>query len=237
MMYTYSIDACGGWEKRVEIPSDRSRYGTIDQVSEENDRILRDIFSGPYPSNLPDRNETVDVQNFQKLQDSYNACLNETAIDQLGAKPLLSLLENVISKYPIDSTCHPMKFQTLNDDALTGLSDKQHCSETQGSLTEVVEYLQSIGVGALFSLVVTVPIPGPFCQAYNSRRIRKTLVSILCPFIKTAQVSRVKIIIPRKILFRNTRKRYPSPSPLYLERRTAKNSSLTPARLLHLKRF
>jgi Peptidase family M13 len=240
-MYTHSIDACGGWEKRVEIPSDRSRYGTIDQVSEENDRILRDIFSGPYPSNspkknLPDPTEAVDVQNFHKLQDAYNACLNETAIDEQGAKPLLSLLQNVISKYPIVSTCDPMKFQPPND-AVTGLSDKQHCSETQGSLTEVIEYLQSIGVGALFSLVVTVLIPRPFCETYISRRIRKILVSILYPFINMARVSRVKIIIPRKTLCGNTKKQYQSLSLQYLERRTSKSSTLTLTRLLHLKRF
>jgi predicted metalloendopeptidase len=155
-----SSDACGGWEKRVEIPSDRSRYGTIDQVSEENDRILRDIFSGPYPStspkkNLPDPTEAVDVQNFQKLQDAYDACLNETVIDDLGAKPLLSLLENVISRYPVDSACHPMKFQTPKGTG-NDVSNNERCSESKESLTNVIEYLQSIGVGALFSLVVTV---------------------------------------------------------------------------------
>lgn len=154
------LDACGGWEQRVEIPSDRSRYGTIDEVSEANDRVLRDIFSGHYPSskqrnNLPDPTEAIDVQNFEKLQDAYNACLNETAIDDLGATPLVSLLENVIAKYPAESSCNPIKFQG------PGLSEhvqaaKEHCSESQGSLTEVIEYLQSIGVGALFSLVVTV---------------------------------------------------------------------------------
>lgn len=162
LLYADSTDACGGWEKRVEIPSDRSRYGTIDQVSEENDRILRDIFSGPYPStspkrNLPDPTEAVDVQNFQKLQDAYDACLNETVIDKLGAKPLLSLLENVISKYAVDSLCHPMKFQTPHE-TFSDKNDKQHCSETKDSLTEVIEYLQSIGVGALFSLIVSVLI-------------------------------------------------------------------------------
>ena len=153
-------DACGGWESRVEIPPDRSRYGTIDEVSEANDRILRDIFSKPYPSrspkkNLPDLTEAIDVQNFQKLQDAYNACLNETAMDELGVKPLLALLENVIAKYPVDSKCHPIKFQ--NTDAQRGeAGDSPHCSEIKDPLTDVIEYLQSIGVGALFSLVVSV---------------------------------------------------------------------------------
>jgi Peptidase family M13 len=156
------LDACGGWEQRVEIPSDRSRYGTIDELSEANDRVLRDIFSGHYPSskpknNLPDPTEAIDVQNFEKLQDAYNACLNETAIDGLGATPLVALLENVIAKYPVESSCNPIKFQN------PGISEhvqpaREHCSESKGSLTEVIEYLQSVGVGALFSLVVTVYI-------------------------------------------------------------------------------
>lgn len=155
------LDACGGWEARTEIPSDRGRYGTIDQASGEIDRILRDIFSGPYPStspqtNLPDPTEAVDVQNFQKLQDAYNACLNETAIDELRAKPLQALLETVIEKYPVDSTCHPIKFQMSSADDIPPLKDGEHCSETKDSLTQVIQYLQSIGVGALFSLVVTV---------------------------------------------------------------------------------
>jgi hypothetical protein len=154
------LDACGGWEQRVEIPSDRSRYGTIDEVSEANDRILRDIFSGRYPSsapkkNLPDPTEAIDVQNFQKLQDAYNACLNETAIDELGPAPLLSLLQHVIAKYPVESSCNPMKFQGPENSEYIATA-KGHCSESKSSLTEVLEYLQSIGVGALFSLVVTV---------------------------------------------------------------------------------
>lgn len=155
------LDACGGWEQRVEIPSDRSRYGTIDEVSEANDRILRDIFSGRYPSstpkkNLPDPTEAIDVQNFEKLQDAYNACLNETAIDEFGAAPLVSLLENVIAKYPVESSCNPIKFQSPEISEVIQTA-KERCMESKGSLTEVIEYLQSIGVGALFSLVVTVP--------------------------------------------------------------------------------
>lgn len=157
-----NLDACGGWEQRVEIPADRSRYGTIDEVSEANDRVLRNIFSGHYPSstpkkNLPDPTEAIDVQNFEKLQDAYNACLNETAIDGLGSAPLVTLLENVISRYPVESSCNPIKFQTPeNPEAI--YTEKKHCTESKGSLTEVIEYLQSIGVGALFSLVVTVSI-------------------------------------------------------------------------------
>jgi predicted metalloendopeptidase len=155
------VDACGGWEKRVEIPSDRGRYGTIDEASEANDRILRDIFSGEYPfnppkNNLPDPKQAVDQQNFEKLQDAYQACLNETTINEVGAAPLLAILENIIAKYPVESACHPMKFKASPDKSLPNVDTDKKCSDSKDSLTDVIEYLQSIGVGALFSLAVTV---------------------------------------------------------------------------------
>jgi len=52
-----------------------------------------------------------------------------------------------------------MKFQMTSADDLSLLKDDQRCSETKDSLTQVVQYLQSIGVGALFSLIVTVSSP------------------------------------------------------------------------------
>jgi hypothetical protein len=112
------------------------------------------------------------VQNFQKLQDAYNACLNETAIEDLGAKPLLGLLENVIAKYSVDSTCHPLEFQG-SFEQVNLLKHGAHCSESEGSLTSVIEYLQTIGVGALFSLVVTVRTS---CLSFLTyyRKTRKT---------------------------------------------------------------
>jgi hypothetical protein len=196
------LDACGGWENKIEIPSDRGRYGTIDEVSEANDRVLRDIFSGPYPSrspkkDLPDPTEAVDVQNFQKLQDAYNACLNETIIDELGTKPLLSLLETVIAKYPADSACHPIKFQASYD-GLNVRTAEEQCSETKESLTEVIEYLQSIGVGAFFSLIVTV-MDSFTLSLTIARRTLRTPVLILCLFTKTDPGFPAKITTLRKI--------------------------------------
>jgi hypothetical protein len=103
--------------------------------------------------------DAVDVQNFHKLQDAYNAYLNESIIDQLGALPLLALLENVIAKYPVDSICHLIRFQMLGNGSFAVLSPDEPCSEIIDSLIGVIEYLQSIGVGTLFSLVVTVANP------------------------------------------------------------------------------
>jgi Peptidase family M13 len=234
------LDACGGWENKVEIPSDRSRYGTIDEVSEANNRVLRDIFSGPYPShspkeNMPDPIEAVDVQNFQKLQDAYNACLNETIINELGAKPLLSILETVIAKYPVDSTCHPIKFHASYD-GLNVRMDEEQCSETKDSLTEVIEYLQSIGVGALFSLIVTVRHSSTPFHLQFARRTLKTLVLILCLSIKMDPVFLAKIITLKKIRFGNMKVQYMNPLLPFSGTVTAKSSSRMQSKLLTSKK-
>jgi Peptidase family M13 len=229
VLFLTTQDACGGWEKRVEIPSDRGRYGTIDEVSESNDRILRDIFSGSYPgappaNGLPDPTDAVDVQNFLKLQDAYNACLNETIIDGLGARPLVAILQNVIAKYPVDSTCHPIKFQGPKDklDPQVSPAD-EHCSETKDSLTDVMGYLQSIGAGALFSLVVTVASRFRFTN--EPRKILRIRALISCLCTKTAQVFPAKIIIRRLIHFAIMRRLYTNLLRLFSASKTLKNSS------------
>jgi Peptidase family M13 len=234
-----NADVCGGWERRVEIPSDKSRYGTIDEVSEANQRVLRDIFTGPYPASppttsLPDPTDAVDRQNFEKLQDAYDACLNESAIEELGADPLLSILQNVVAKYPAESKCHPIEFQ------VSGKPSNSHvntidCSETEGSLTSVIEYLLSIGVGALFSLVVSVTSL-PLCVPESGRRMPRTPMSISCLSIKTAQDSQARTIIRTKEYFEIMKPQFMIHSPLFLESKE-KSSSLMRAASLISKRF
>lgn len=233
------LDACGGWENKVEIPSDRSRYGTIDEVSEANNRVLRDIFSGSYRSrspngNLPDPIEAVDIQNFQKLQDGYNACLNETVISELGTQPLLSLLETVIAKYPVDSACHPIKFQTSYG-SLNVRTDEEQCSEIDDSLTEVIEYLQSIGVGALFSLIVTVKILYSLSLT-TARRTLRTPVLILYLSIKMDLVFLAKITTLTKIHFENMKMQYMNLLQPFSGKRTEKSLSRMRSKLLTLRK-
>lgn len=151
-----TIDACGGWEDRVEIPPDQSQWGTYEEIEETTRHTLRNIFSGSYPSIISHPINTVDVANFKKLQDAYFACLDEETMDSLGHNPLRLLLLNITNKYLGEFPCRPMEFPGSNGRCNGNVDDREDCKQNEGSLTEIIEFLQSIGVPALFNLIVNV---------------------------------------------------------------------------------
>src|ERR1700722_16832473 len=77
--YAYS---CGGWIKKNPIPPDQSSWGTYSKLEDENRAQLRSILEeAAKPS--PARNASA-----QKIGDYYASCMDEAAIEKLGAKPL-----------------------------------------------------------------------------------------------------------------------------------------------------
>jgi endothelin-converting enzyme/putative endopeptidase len=86
--YTYS---CGGWIKKNPIPSDQSRWGTSEKLEDDNRAQLRAILEEAATPN-PARDAVT-----QKIGDYYASCMDETAIDKLGAKPLVPELARIAS--------------------------------------------------------------------------------------------------------------------------------------------
>jgi putative endopeptidase len=78
--YTY---ACGGWIKKNPIPPDQSNWGTYGKLEDENRAQLRAILE-----EAANANRTRDAV-AQKIGDYYASCVDEAAIEKLGAKPLL----------------------------------------------------------------------------------------------------------------------------------------------------
>jgi putative endopeptidase len=93
-----SIDACtdfygyanGTWLKNVQIPGDRSRYGTFDIVRERNHRILREIVESAARSG-----RAAPGTNARLLGDFYASCLNEAAIETDGLKAIEPYLKRI----------------------------------------------------------------------------------------------------------------------------------------------
>ena len=108
--------ACGGWMANNPIPSDQSRWGRFNQLAEDNLAILHDILENASKPN-PKRSAIE-----QKIGDQYAACMDETTINQLGAKPIQPLLDRVA------------KIKTSKD------------------LITTVAYLHNNGVPALFGM-------------------------------------------------------------------------------------
>ena len=84
--YTYS---CGGWMKNNPIPPDQSNWGTYGKLEDENRAQLRSILEEASKANTARDAVT------QKICDYYASCMDEAAIEKLGARPLLPQLERI----------------------------------------------------------------------------------------------------------------------------------------------
>ena len=74
--------ACSKWEQQNPIPSDRPGWGRFNELQERGEYIVRDILekSGP--------NKAARSPVEQKIGDYYAACMDESAIEKAGPKPL-----------------------------------------------------------------------------------------------------------------------------------------------------
>lgn len=74
--------ACGTWVKNNAIPPDQGRWGRFSQLAERNRQIARKILEQA-SANDPKRDAV-----HQKIGDYYQACMDESAVNQKGLKPL-----------------------------------------------------------------------------------------------------------------------------------------------------
>jgi len=107
--------ACGNWMKNTPIPPDEASWGRFDELQEHNQLVLRGILE-KYSTDDAKRSA-----NEQKIGDYYYSCMDESAINAKGIKPLQPTL-----------------------DRIDGLQDK-------AQLPAVMGYLQTNGVNALFN--------------------------------------------------------------------------------------
>lgn len=126
--------ACEGFDAVHEIREDQTGVGSLQVMSEEGQLILKRILESPAPqsTSLFWTASSPDQEIFAKIQDGYNACLNESLLKDIGSKPLIELLTILGDIYPA----------------------KQPRSKKDISLTDAVTYLISIGVRTPISIGV-----------------------------------------------------------------------------------
>ncbi|CAL8363196.1 unnamed protein product [Merluccius merluccius] len=79
--------ACGGWTRKNPLPDARSRWSTFNSLWEQNQALLKHILeNGTF-------NGTSEAE--RKTQSYYLSCLNQPHIDELGAQPLIDLINKV----------------------------------------------------------------------------------------------------------------------------------------------
>ncbi|MEO8216784.1 MAG: M13-type metalloendopeptidase [Acidobacteriota bacterium] len=81
--------AVGGWMKNNPIPAAYSRWGNFSVLSEKNRTALNDI--------LKDTRNGKAGSNEQKIADFYTTCMDESAVNALGMKPLEPELQRIQS--------------------------------------------------------------------------------------------------------------------------------------------
>jgi putative endopeptidase len=85
--YTY---ACGGWRKKNPIPPDQTSWSVYGKLYEDNLGYLRRILE--QASTAKDRDAVT-----QKIGDYYASCMDEAAVEKLGAKPMQPELDQIRS--------------------------------------------------------------------------------------------------------------------------------------------
>jgi endothelin-converting enzyme/putative endopeptidase len=84
--YQYS---CGGWMKKNPIPSDQARWSVYGKLYQENQQFLWGILD-QLAKQTSGRNA-----NQQKIGDYFGACMDQAAVNKLGAKPLDPFLKQI----------------------------------------------------------------------------------------------------------------------------------------------
>ncbi|TAQ86241.1 hypothetical protein B7494_g5451 [Chlorociboria aeruginascens] len=138
---------CGGWSDRHDLRPDQGDAFTGTIMDENSQMLLRHILEAPYPeeskhssfspAQLVSSLSSVDQQNFEKLQDAYNACMDEDTIKHVGIKPLLEVLHQVVAMFPVQESAF----------------SKRAPLELEGNeqIAETVVYLTKLGVTSLVS--------------------------------------------------------------------------------------
>lgn len=80
---------CGGWMKNNPIPPDQARWSVYGKLYQDNQRYLWGILDGLA------KNPTNRTPAQAQIGDYFAACMNEDAVEQLGARPLTPYLGKI----------------------------------------------------------------------------------------------------------------------------------------------
>ncbi|MDR3297120.1 MAG: M13 family metallopeptidase, partial [Prevotellaceae bacterium] len=81
--------ACGGWMAQNPLRPEFARYGTFDQLRENNQQQLNDLIAELSNG----KNDAGSVQ--QKIADLYNVGMDEPTLEALGNEPIQDELQAI----------------------------------------------------------------------------------------------------------------------------------------------
>jgi putative endopeptidase len=135
--YQYS---CGGWMKKNPIPADQPGWGVYGKLAQDNQRFLWGILDD-LAANTSGRNP-----NQQKIGNYFAACMDEAAVDKLGADPLKPYLEQInglTSKSQLPALLEQIHQRTEGNGMFFGFASNQDYGES----TQVIAFATAGGLG------------------------------------------------------------------------------------------
>jgi putative endopeptidase len=135
--YQYS---CGGWMKKNPIPSDQPGWSVYAKLATDNQRFLWGILDD-LARNTSGRNP-----NQQKIGDYFAACMDESAIEKLGAAPLKAYLDQInglTSKEQLPALLAAIHLRTEGNGMFFGFGSDQD----YGDSSQVIAFATAGGLG------------------------------------------------------------------------------------------
>lgn len=129
--------ACGGWMKNNPIPADQASWSVYGKLYQDNQRFLWGILDGLA------KNGGSGAQ--RKLGDYFAACMDETAIEKLGAAPLAPSLAQIAalqSARDLPALLSTLHLNTLDEGLFFGFG----AAQDYGDASKVIA---SVGAGGL----------------------------------------------------------------------------------------
>src|SRR5262249_20361571 len=136
----FSRFSCGGWMAKNPIPPDQAGWSVYAKLTEENAEFLWGILE---EASHPSADRTP-VQ--QKIGDYFAACMDEMAVEHLGASPLKPALAEIAalkSKKELAALLARQHIETGSGGFLFGFGSNQDF----GDATQVIGYVGSGGLG------------------------------------------------------------------------------------------
>jgi putative endopeptidase len=131
---------CGGWMKNNPIPSDQPRWSVYGKLTQDNQRYLWGILD-----DLAKRKSGNNAAQ-QKIGDYFAACMDEAAVEKLGAKPLKPYLDRIAgmkSKADLPAVLADLHLETGDGGLLFGFGSAQDFANSE----QVIAFATGGGLG------------------------------------------------------------------------------------------
>ncbi|APV49195.1 peptidase M13 [Betaproteobacteria bacterium GR16-43] len=132
--------SCGGWIKNNPIPADQAKWSVYGKLTQDNQRYLWGILD-----ELAKKKDGRNA-NEQKIGDYFAACMDESTVEKLGAKPLkpdLDRIAKMASKKQLPQVLGELHMETGDGGFFFSFGSNQDFADSE----QVIAFASSGGLG------------------------------------------------------------------------------------------